>query len=162
MHIIAALSAEFWTNFAIGVLTLAVGIAVLWITIVQFVRTKHSENQRKLQQEEMSKRLRQLTDLIGKGQDLQNTPPTRNDAPATASQWIQSAEAWVVETNRFLRNCSEPASIAFMNDAGTWAWTMVVTPAIFASAHQEYRILTHRLENLHSILDNQDVYLRPK
>lgn len=162
MHLVAGFSAEFWTNFIIGVLTLTVGIAVLWITIIQFVAAKRDEHQRKLRQGEMGMRLQQLTDLMRRGQVLQHNTPSQASDPNVAEQWIQSVETWISDTNGFLGSCSEQASIAFMDDAGTWAWTTVVTPAIAGSAHQEYRILTHRLENLHSILDNQDVYLRPK
>jgi hypothetical protein len=160
IHIIAARSAEFWANF-IGVLALAVGVAVLWLTVIQFRKTKADEARQKRQQEEMDKRLLRLNDLMSRGQAILHTPPEHHSAPMTARQWMQSAEEWIVETNGFLKSCSEQASLAFMDDVGTWAWTTVVTPAIFGGAHQQYRILNQRLKNLRSILDNQDVYLRP-
>jgi hypothetical protein len=160
IRIIAARSAEFWANF-IGVLALAVGIAVLCLTVIQFRKTKADEAQRERQQKEMDKRLQRITDLMSRGQDILHTPPEHRSTPATVNRWIQSAEAWIAETNGFLKSCSEHASLAFMDDVGTWAWTTVVTPAISQGVHQEYRILNQRLKNLRSILDNQDVYLRP-
>jgi hypothetical protein len=161
VRIIAAHSAEFWSNL-IGILGLVVGGAVLWLTVIQFRKTNADEARQKRQQEELDKRLLRLNDLMNQGQAILHTPPEYRCAPMTAQRWIQSAEAWIVETNGFLKSCSEQTSLAFMDDVGTWAWTTVVTPAIFGGAHQEYRILNQRLKNLRSILDNQDVYLRPR
>ena len=158
----AAYSAEFWTNLIIGVLTLAVGIAVLWITIVQALAAKHREEKEQRRTQEIEDRLRQLTDLMSTGQSLQKKPPSQVGfalGNPEINTWITSVKTWVLDTDQFLTTCTPQASVAFMDDAGSWRQTTVISPAIAIAAQDEYRVLGHRLENLHSILDNYQTYL---
>jgi hypothetical protein len=159
-------SKEFWTNTIIGVLTLGATIAVLWLTIVQSVATKRREAAEERLKQEMDERVRKLTDFMSKGHALQQTAPAQAWPPPqmnpTIQQWIDAVKTWISDTDGFLKGCSSQASVAFLDDAGSWRWTMIVAPTISHLAHDSYRILSHRLENLHSILDNQGTYLQPK
>ncbi len=161
-RIVSAYHADFWVNVIIGGTTLVVGIAVLWLTIIQTLAAKRHEKKEQRRSQEIEDRLRQLTDLISTGQALQDRPPSQVGHALGSSEidkWMTFVKTWVAETSQFLKTCTPQASVAFMDDAGSWRWTTVIPPGIAISAQDEFRVLGHRLENLHSILDNCHTYL---
>ncbi len=104
------------------------------------------------------RRSAQVSKSLVDGESLYTNVPHSSD-PATqgerAREWIGRVDAWVNTTNQLLVGYSLEASAAFLHSSGL---VFGVKPGINHYAQQKYTLLQERLNGLHIIMGNPDVY----
>ena len=103
-------------------------------------------------------KLTQTFNLMSKGQQLENSVPPLGTADETAIRtWNESVKTWIGETNRFLVGCSQQASATFLHEEGGTLSSMRYHD-VAKDAHDWYKTLIARLNNLRSVMEKPDVY----
>ena len=103
----------------------------------------------------MQKRLEKGLALLSSGLLLQRRVPRSDDAERI-EKWKSQVQDWMLDTHRFLLECSRQAALTFLDDSRQ---TDAGFLGIASALHQPLRVLNARLANLRVITDRPDLYL---
>jgi hypothetical protein len=100
----------------------------------------------------VAKRRKIIFGLMNEGQAILDDVPTVH--PERVDSWFQSAEAWTKKTQAALEGYSSQALTAFNH----LRLPTVNYPNVCGGAHQSYKALIAKLDNLRSIMEKPEVY----
>ncbi len=96
----------------------------------------------------------QILALMSKGQALERCPPGHIELHRV-NEWVQQVDAWITQTDNFLKTCSPQASAEFQSNIGM---PTVMYPAMAPGAEPWYKTILVRLANLRNIMEKPDTY----
>ena|SRR5208283_2726634 len=132
-----------WAILIVDFLVLAV---ILWLDAPERFHKK-----------KVRKRLVLVQRIMLDGHALRNSVSTASASNQTASQWIQSVQAWIDTSHQSLADVSMQAALAFMhrNVVPDVSWGGVTNRQDVSRQFQELLV---RLDNLRNIMEKADVY----
>ena len=132
-----------WAILIVDFLVLAV---IIWLDAPERFHRKR-----------VRKRLVLVQRIMLEGHALRSSVSTANESNQTASDWIQSVQAWIDTSYQSLADVSMQAALAFMhrNVVPDVSWGGITTRLDISRQFQELLV---RLDNLRNIMEKADVY----
>jgi hypothetical protein len=139
-------------DLAMLVIEIAVLVMIILGWDVASALHRRKEKQRAAQKQT---RLARALSLISSGTFLQKRVP-RGDAVESAIEiWAGQVDAWILDTHRFLMECSRQAEVTFLDDSSASdAWY----PGVAIASHKTLQMLVLRMGNLRTIANNPEFY----